>query len=289
MAFLVGEGLDAVLADFFEDAVDFLREFDGGALADDGGGSDFFPARLPGADGGDLDEPGAEGFVVDEGESEEGAAEVSGCAAGVIESEDDDGDLEGEVGDGEGAHPDGDDEEEEDPGVGCDLVEGGEDAEESGGCADHGSPSGVVEHPGDEEEDGVEEGSGDATEEVVEGEGAAAHPAFDVGGEEDHAEHVAEEVAAIGMEKLEGEEAPDLEMLESFGDGKVAPEEEGADGRFPRGHDYPEEEDDDIGNDEEFGDGSACEEGRALRPVVGSHVVAIFVAHGGGLSGGGQG
>ncbi len=108
------------------------------------------------------------------------------------------------VDEAEGPHLKGDDEEEQDASIRRDEVEGGEDAEESSGGSDHGD-AGVIsfKESGNEVEKGVEEGSGDSTEEVEAEINSTAHPAFDVRPEEEEADEVHDEVAEVGVEKLE--------------------------------------------------------------------------------------
>ena len=131
--------------------------------------------------------------------------------------------FDNEVADRESPHLEGDDEEEEDAGIGCDEVEGREDSKEAGGGSDHRDFRQVtIKKTGQEEEQGVEEGSGDAAEEVKGEVGAAGHPALDVRAKEEESEAIGNEVTEARVEKLEGHKSPNLEFVDSFLDAKCA-------------------------------------------------------------------
>jgi hypothetical protein len=82
----------------------------------------------------------------------------------------------------------------------------------------------VIEEVREEGEGRIEEGSGGSTKEVVEGEDAAAHPSFEMGRKKVNTDHVTDQVGSIGMEELEGEDAPDLEIVEGQVDTEKSPQ-----------------------------------------------------------------
>jgi hypothetical protein len=149
---------------------------------------------------------------------------VPGAASGVVPVEDDGEGLVDEVTEGEVLHFDGDDEEKEEAGFGSDEVESGENSKKPGRGPDHGD-GGIVaaEDARGVEEEGVEKDSGHSAEKVEGEVGAAGHPSFDVGAEDEEAEAIHGEVQEARVEELEGEESPELEFVEGFLNAEAAP------------------------------------------------------------------
>ncbi len=287
------EGLDALLADFIEEAVDLLRDLKRGAvvLADHFGvlGLSFSLAGRGGwsPDLGEFYHALPEWGPLQDEEAEDGTTKVTGAPSGIVPIKEDGEGLIDKVADAEGPHLNRDDEEEEDAGLGCDEVEGGEDAEDTRRGADHWDLGGVaLKEAGDEEEDGVEKGTGHTAEKVEDEEDAGAHPALDVRAEEKEADPIHDEVAKVSVEKLKGEEAPELETREAFLDTEVAEvlEENAVSGAS---HEDLEKEDSNIDDDEPLRDGCAFEgaghtgwAAALLRlHVVLLHVVSILNSH----------
>ena len=116
---------------------------------------------------------------------------MSGGSTGIVHDEDDFHSLINEEGDPQSAHFHGDDEEEKDPGIRGDVVEGGEDAEDSGRGSDHSGIGPVdLEDAGNKKEEGKKEGACQSAQEVKYEKGAAAHPSLDMRTEEENPDAV---------------------------------------------------------------------------------------------------
>lgn len=252
-AFARGEALEALVGDFFEDAVELL-------IAVDGPGAGNFSR------GGFSENLGK----FHKKKSENGAAEVTDFAAHVgAELEEDCEQGEGEHADDHGADTelDGRDEElpaeiwDEDGGADEDAVNARGRADERGVCA---SLEG-----GDVAEEGKHECAASTAEEVKREKFPASPPAFEIRAEEIKSHHIGDDVADASVEKLERNQPPELMLHEDELGGIFAE-------RFEAHVEKQavEEEDGDVEPEEDLAESEWLTRGLRARLHVGSFVQA---------------
>ncbi len=264
LSFGAGEGLDALGADFVEDAVDFGLVGGRGGVAGGGGALGDIVAQA----GPETAQVGALEELVYVEEAGEGAGEVGGVgdAGGLVAAGEHEFD-EGEAGDElPGHHGDGEDEEDEEgeAAAGIEGGEGGENAVNGAGRADaEGAGGGGEPDPAEAAEDAADEIHGE--------EMPGTHGALGFGAQEVEGEHVEEQVHESAMQEHIGEGLPD-----HAGEQAVAREGQGHPER--RAVEQPKhEEDGDVGLDEVADYGRQV--GEESRPALEEGVVLVPMGH----------